>query len=262
MPKGRHGGKGKTGRDKSVANSVEEVSSEPSFVSLERTSPLLTLLFESKSAQHAALSRIEAFYESSLESQRYLTLEEAKQERLCQHYEAFNFPIDIVEKWLQCMQKRHGSPPTNEDQERPIAPWWKDYCNAHEYHLLHYLMQLGLFQEDTQKAEGGSPIYLVSTLSTKQGALQHERLHFLYYISAEYRDKVLIEYQSLSLKTRKIIETDLAMRKYSPAVYVDEFQAYISEDAGEFGKSIYQECLEIQLILKPLQRRLWKGLNL
>jgi hypothetical protein len=264
MPKGRHVGKAKK---TSVVKETENSAAGPSFRSLEKVSPLLTLLYDSKEAQHAALSRIEAFYEGNQDAQTYLTLDEAQQERLCQHYEAFNFPIGTVTKWLQCMKDRQAPVEAIEEEaiDTKVAPWWTDYCNAHENHLLDHLTQLGVFtavDESQDNPTTDTPIYLISTLSSKQAALQHERLHFLYYISAEYREKVHLEYQSLSTKSRKIIKNDLQMRKYSSSVWIDEFQAYISEDAGEFGKSIYAECQEIQSTLKPLQRRLWKDLNL
>lgn len=267
MPRGRHATKGTTRRATPVAGATEETSNAPFFRALNKTLPLLTLLFVSAQAQHAALSRIEAFYESHSGEKRYLTLDEAKQGRLCQHYEAFNFPLSTVVDWLRCMKQRHAPDDDRrdtQDSDSQAAPWWKVFCNIHEVHLLEHLATLGVLLEDEASLDGIAmdvPVYLISTLETKQAALQHERLHFLYYVSPRYGAQVQEEYQKLSAKTRKIIENDLTMRKYSPTVWLDEFQAYVSEDAGEFGKSIQEECRQVQSNLKALQRQLWKDLN-
>lgn len=268
MPKGRHGGKSKTSKKVTGINKqVEEDLSRPLFRILEEKDPcpLLTLLFETKTSQHAALSRIEAFYESTSDTKKYLSLDEGQKQRICQHYEAFNFPIKIVNEWLLCMKRAHPPSARVEEEdsgEQVDTAWWKSHCNDQEKHLLDLLVQLGAIdldeEDDEEVGDATCPVYLISTLSSKQPFLRHERLHFLYYISPEYRIKVQDEYRNLSVKTRKIIETDLSMRKYSSHVWIDEFQAYISESAFEFGKSIQEECQAIQATLLELQRQYWR----
>lgn len=269
MPKGRH--RGRTKSNKQLTSISSEINpnepTQPAFTSLGKTSPLLTLLFESKIAQHAALSRIEAFYESTRDTQVYLTLDQAKAERQCQHYEAFNFPIDAVGQWLASMEQKHypeGKASVENGKEDVTSSesdshWWKAHCNNQEYHLLTYLDTLGVFEEDQSMV--APPIYLISTISSKQASLRHERLHFLYYISPSYRNIVKEQYDSLSTKSLKIIENDLAMRKYSSHVWIDEFQAYVSEDAGEFGNSVKQDCQEISQTLRNHQAKILNELN-
>jgi hypothetical protein len=276
MPKGRHAVQSKVKKAGSSATTKEEVlDAPPGFVSHENTRSLLTLLFDTKEAQHSALSRIEAFYESSQNSQRYLTLAEAKEHRQCEHYEAYNFPLVIVRTWLNSMEKVHypdGRPSSgrvkddeeDEDENVEKTQWWKAHCSVQEIHLLAFLDSLDLLEEPNSidpTSTSTSPVYLISTLSSKQASLRHERLHFLYYISPTYRKKVEEEFESLSSKARKIVERDLTMRKYSPQVWIDEFQAYVSEDAGEFGNSVKQECQDISQSLQMYQREIWKGLQ-
>lgn len=70
------------------------------------STPLLTLHFTSSSIQHATLSRIEAFYEGKPPlRERYLDLEQARREKLCRNYQAFNFPLGVVDRWLQGMKE-------------------------------------------------------------------------------------------------------------------------------------------------------------
>lgn len=244
------------------------------FTALEGTSPLLlTLLFDTKAGQHAALARIEGFYESTQDAQLYLTLEQARERRQCQHYEAFNFPLTTVRKWLGCMAEAHGmegqhaqeGDPGGSAEDGSGVKWWKAYCNEQEAQLLDHLDNLGALTQFDSDVNNTShaPEYLISVLSSQRAAaLRHEQLHFLYHISPSYRAQVQDEHRSLSAKARKIIERDLTMRKYSAHVWVDEFQAYISQDAGEFGSSIRDECQAISQSLRRYQQPLIRQFGL
>jgi hypothetical protein len=230
-------------------------------------------LFETKTAQHAALSRIEAYYESSQDTRNYLTLDQARLARQCQNYEAFNFPIDVVKRWLAGMEEVHcpdGKPASQEgDEDRDLlrspsreTHWWYPFCNDQERCLLSYLNRLGILDDvSTSEKVNKAPVYLISTLQDQQSSLRHERLHFLYFFSEEYRTQVKLVYETLSSRALRIIQQDLTMRKYSPDVWVDEFQAYISEDAGEFGSSVKAECQGISQTLRQYQTRLWNEIN-
>lgn len=236
---------------------------------------LVTLLFDAKSAQHNALSRIEAFYESPAQGeQRYVDVEAAKAQRQCPNYEAFNFPMHAVRAWLYQMRVAHGvdaHKPEEETQHQTTdvardargddGPWWRAYCNREESQVLSYLEACGCLR-DEEKAEHAStptPVYLISTLSSQQASsLPHEQLHFLYHIAPSYRSIVQRHYDSLQAKTQRIIENDLRMRGYAQHVWLDEFQAYVSLDAGEFGKKAVEECGPIRLALIQVQKTLLK----
>ncbi|UZJ56948.1 hypothetical protein CBS101457_006268 [Exobasidium rhododendri] len=286
MPKGRHGTRSKVSQNSLKDGSKFEQPNLPesataaaaaaaSFTVLDGKTPLLlTLLFETKIAQHAALSRIEAFYESTRDEQKYLTLEQAKRSRLCQNYEAFNFPIAVVVKWLSKLQQSHcpdGKPEANTlDTDGTLSGpdlekfhWWEPYCNQEERRLLDHLAKLGVLAEsnDSERGAIAAPVYLISALASQVSSLRHERLHFLYFVSADYREKVQREYETLSAKSLRIIQRDLVLRKYAPHVWVDEFQAYVSEDAGEFGSSIRLECQVIGRALQRYQAKLWNDLD-
>jgi hypothetical protein len=233
-------------------------------------SPLLmTLLFDEKAVQHAAMSRIEAFYEANKESERqYLTLEQAKERRICLNYEAFNCPITCVVQWLNAMKTYHESVDgCLSASQLDDQPFWAPYVNECEAFLLQHLIDRQCVAFDEEIAglfvlpSASSPRYMVTALTSQAHAsLAHEQLHFLHFVSPDYREQVRISYETLTSKTRKIIETDLALRKYAEHVWSDEFQAYISEDAGEFGAKTLAECAPIRTRLRSLQHRLWREL--
>lgn len=272
---------------------------------------LVTLAFRSKAAQHAALARVEAFYESAAQTKEYVDLKQAASQRQCSNYEAFNVPISTVRNWLQAMRLATRPPcaegaalleadiaaiqleseedaasgsnrlPTETEfsaSSAGEAAWWTPHCSHEEVELLRYLDELGCFaaarvDDNPSDSRSGSsthlaagagehaPVYLVSVLASQQAAsLAHEQLHFLYHVSADYRAAVLEWYASLLPKTRRIIETDLAMRKYAPHVWPDEFQAYVSLHLGEFGAKTRDECVPIRVDLLRRQRALWSAL--
>lgn len=59
-----------------------------------------------------------------------------------------------------------------------------------------------------------------------------------------------------------VISNDLLMRDYEDRVWVDEFQAYVTENSGEFGKKVRTECEEAAIVLREAQTQAWKDLNL
>ena len=279
MVKGRHGKPQpkKGGFGSVLANRPTVTSDEPIFTRAPEAhctdSPLLlTLLFRDKASQHSALARIEAFYESNtVEGNQYLTIDQAKSQKLCPNYEAFNFPISAVNEWLLQMKKCKDSmfafPPQDEKEsidEIIAEQWWKVHCNEEEVKLLSYLDTMGCLEDLTTNSDftsksSNAPQYLISSLASQAtSSLPHERLHFLYFASKEYRDFVENMYKSLSNKTRKIIEIDLGMRGYAKHVWQDEFQAYVSLNAAEFGNSTKQECTSLKQDLQEKQLLIWK----
>lgn len=289
MVKGRHGKPQpkKGGFGNALSNKPKIISDEPIFTRAQQQSDLdahftdspllLTLLFRDKASQHYALARIEAFYESSaVEGNQYLTIDQAKSQKLCPNYEAFNFPISAVNEWLLQMKKCHFNdsifavPPQDEmssTDETIVEQWWQVHCNEEEVELLRFLDSMGCLEDPTVNSDSTSkptnaPQYLITSLTSQAtSSLPHERLHFLYFASKEYRDYVENMYASLSNKTRKIIEIDLGMRGYAKHVWQDEFQAYVSLNAAEFGNSTKQECTSLKQELQEKQSLIWKQVN-
>lgn len=279
MPKGRRGSAPVRKKKPAGANEgdvAEAHEEEPSFTSTSN-GPLLTLLFRSARAQHDALARVESYYESAAsvsesgDKKRYLTLEEARQAKQCRNYEAFNLPIDVVRTWLaemrtveQQQQQQHSS-----DIETDDGEWWRHFCNPAESALLSHLASLGCIQDEgeEQKKEGGeggegqkqAPTYLISALASQATAsLAHESLHALYFLHPTYRDEVGRLYdEEIPRKVQSIIEHDLSMRGYDRRVWLDEFQAYVSNDAAEFGAKPREACAEVRSRLREIQRLCW-----
>ncbi|GAC96192.1 predicted enhancer of mRNA [Pseudozyma hubeiensis SY62] len=227
--------------------------------------PVLTLLFPTAAIQHSALARMEAFYESDSNAKQYLSLQEAADERICRNYQGFNFPLrQGVHEWLDAMFEA-----TNSDEE--LSKWWIPHCSAEENQLLEVLVTLGAISpyegaSSRNDAESGSISYIISCVASQaHSTLPHELLHALYFLSAPYRSFVTRQWDSLSAASKKVIETDLGLRKYSPSVFQDEFQAYLAEGLGtekEFGNKPAAECQDIAVQLREHVAKEWKKLGM
>lgn len=69
-------------------------------------------------------------------------------------------------------------------------------------------------------------------------ALQHEIAHGLFYLHPEYKREMVRLVKALDPKIRKSINETLKKLGYTPKVYVDETQAYMSTGLTEaFGKA-------------------------
>ena len=73
------------------------------FVALTQ-GPILTFVFRDVASQYEALARVETFYESEKHAGRYLSWDEARRERVCKGYQAFNLPLASVAAWLLAMR--------------------------------------------------------------------------------------------------------------------------------------------------------------
>ncbi|CDS82200.1 uncharacterized protein SPSC_03020 [Sporisorium scitamineum] len=228
--------------------------------------PVLTLLFPTAALQHAALARMEAFYESDSKAKSYLSLQQAADERICRNYQGFNFPIrQGVHEWLDAMFEA-----TDSDQDTP--KWWTPHCSSEENQLLDLLVSLNAISpyegaaSRSADAETSDVSYVISCVASQaHSTLPHELLHALYFLSPSYRSFVSRQYASLSSANKKVIETDLGMRKYSPSVFEDEFQAYLAEGLGtekEFGNKPAAECKDIAQQLRGQVTAEWKKLGL
>lgn len=251
---------------------VEDDSAGPSFEA-QLSPPLVTLLFSSKAKQHRALARIEAFYESAQSSRSYLALQEAKQAKLCQHYEAFNFPLSVVREWMEEMRSREMKGQIQQEDSdadkagQAQAQWWSSFVNTEETDLLALLHEQGALPA-SQPSPSPAPLsYLISTLLTQSTtSLPHERLHALYHLSAPYRSAVSSAYANLSRRTRKAMETDLGMmRGYGEKVWEDEWQAYVVHGEEEIGGGVAKgENGEARVRLREVamrEAREWLGVT-
>lgn len=226
----------------------------------QRHGPLIFLHFKTSQTQHHALARMEAFYESSSGAKTYISLQDPKTKLLCRNYEAFNMPILAIQEWLKAMQiseKVFNTTTQGNDNSCSIPGWWDPFTNPQESLLLDHLWSLGLLK--TPKGHAAST-YLISV--TDKSAIRHELLHALFFLHSGYREKVQKVWEGLSSKCRLVVSNDLLMRNYGEQVWVDEFQAYVSENAGEFGKKLKTECEEAGMVFREAQDEAWKELHL
>ncbi|PWN46736.1 hypothetical protein IE53DRAFT_336543 [Violaceomyces palustris] len=238
--------------------------------------PLITLLFASSASQHAALARVEAFYESSSNSKQYMDLKRAKEEKICNNYQGFNLPISAVREWfsklrshVQSAKGRGAGKEGEEGEEKKDVgddddDGWKAECNEEEVEFLEMLFDLGALgrEEGEVGSDDDKWKYIISTVAAQcLSTLPHERLHALYHLSERYRDLVSEQWSNLTKVTRKAIEQDLGMRKYSESVFQDEFQAYLAEGPrteAEFGNKCKQECKQVAEVLRSNVGQLWQ----
>ncbi|KAK0544042.1 enhancer of mRNA decapping [Tilletia horrida] len=168
--------------------------------------------------------------------------------------------------------------------------WWDSHCTVQERHLLRLLHSTGCLdhlpfgpshpsaasikdgeESDPQRAQTTTapapqevnpnpnqptPTYLISALSSQSFDLTHERLHALFHLSPTYAQRATELYHTqLSAKIRSAIEWDLSARGYRKEMYADEWQAYVSEDPGEFGGKAKAECAQLRVELLALQKK-------
>lgn len=244
-------------------NSVKQKKGQNNSVAvdfrLRRQGPLVLLHFKTPLTQHEALARMEAFYESKSEAKTYISLQDPKTKFLCRNYQAFNLPVCAIQEWLQAMQSSEKVFSSSQGNENlcSISGWWRPFTNSEESVILNQLWSLGLLKAP----KGHEPSsYLISV--TDKSAIHHELLHALFFLHSGYRDKAQEVWERLSSKCRMVVSNDLLMRDYGEHVWVDEFQAYVNENAGEFGKKVRAECEEAAKVLREAQTQAWKELNL
>lgn len=232
--------------------------SMPVTFQVQKHGPLILLHFTNPKTQHQALARMEAFYESKSEAKNYISLHDPKTEHLCRNYEAFNMPVCAIQEWLQAMKiAEHVSSSTQDTAKQfSTSGWWRPFTSSQESLLLTQLWTLGLFNMPKGCVASS---YLISV--TNKSAIHHELLHALFFFHPGYRDKVEGIWRGLSRKCRMRVSNDLSMRDYGEQVWVDEFQAYVSENAGEFGGKVSAECNGAGIVLREAQAQAWEELN-
>ena len=227
------------------------------FVALTQ-GPILTFVFRDVASQYEALARVETFYESEKHAGRYLSWDEARRERVCKGYQAFNLPLASVAAWLLAM--RTCVPCEESDNEKPF---WYAHCSEQERDVLHRLKEHGVLDEDGTLLSTTPCTYLISATATHtEISLAHERLHALYFLSPSYRALLTSLWDTMPRAIASAIECDLEMRGYKPSVWQDEMGAYLGvrttakgrrhDPCHEFGNKCAATCAEIRVLL--LQR--------
>ncbi|KAJ3042837.1 hypothetical protein HK097_001891 [Rhizophlyctis rosea] len=107
-------------------------------------------------------------------------------------------------------------------------------------------------QDSSTTAPLSQPLYLIAHLQTDKSTLLHEYAHAHYHLNPSYRAECHRLWDSLDDSTRQIISKELAFRNYREDVVVDEFQAYVVEGPGEFGKKVVGRLDEVHRILRKL----------
>jgi len=123
-------------------------------------------------------------------------------------WNGFNIPGDTINKVCQL-----GLPDQNPYDKEMLLAWNK--CNS--------------------KANG-EPFYIIGVVRGNK-ALNHEIAHGLFYLNKEYKKETVRLVKELPTSIRKTINDGLKKLGYTPKVYVDETQAYMSTGLSEaFGK--------------------------
>ncbi|KAF3767135.1 hypothetical protein M406DRAFT_328235 [Cryphonectria parasitica EP155] len=226
----------------------------------QQLGPLIILRFHSPKAQHQALARLEAFYESKDAVGTYISLANPQTRRLCPNYKAFNLPTSAIYDWLVAMRTAElgASQSIAGKFEAAFQGWWGPFVNTEESRLLAHLAQAGCFGR--LSARGEVPSYLISV--SEQSAILHEALHALYFLHSDYRDRAQEVWDRLSKRCQLTIQQGMVLRGYGSHVWVDEFQAYVSENVGEFGNKTKEECTEVKKLLLSAQEVAWKELGM
>lgn len=245
-----------------------------SFVAHVR-GPVLTLVFRDTASQYESLARIETFYESEKHAGKYMTWDDARRERVCKGYEAFNFPLRTVSEWLTCMQESvcEGEKVLTVDDKEATgeeSPFWVTQCSSEEQALLAYLMDAGVLDKHGTLAPTSARTYVISAVITCiDTALAHERLHALYFFSPTYRALLKSLWEGMPKPIATAVESDLKMRGYASSVWLDELGAYLGvrlcaksrrdDPVNEFGNKSAPTCAEIRHVLLQQIPRCWKS---
>ncbi len=230
---------------------------------------------------------MEAFYEGE-QTARYLNLEEARTQRLCSNYQAFNLPVSAVLCWLEAMR---------EASTGEAEPYWAVETNDWERALLWHLQREGVAIPGVPPAEDvTAPAYVVSTCSSEESSLAHERQHALYHLHPGYahacrqlfpvtgkmlaavgrQEEPISTEESVGWPSSQPIPPQHSpaiaqaiayelgkLRGYHPRVWTDEWQAYLSVplkclDEAEFGNKAKDEVRQAAALLREWSQRAWQ----
>ncbi|RKP04042.1 hypothetical protein CXG81DRAFT_8747 [Caulochytrium protostelioides] len=95
-----------------------------------------------------------------------------------------------------------------------------------------------------------SPVdYVVAAIGQDRSSFLHEYAHAVYYLNPSYAEAASDAYAALPSDLRAAVEKELAFRNYAPAMFADEWQAYLQEGLADYGKKWVA-------LLQPFQQRL------
>jgi hypothetical protein len=103
-------------------------------------------------------------------------------------------------------------------------------------------------------ADNRAKFYIIGTIKGSH-ALNHEVAHGYFYLYPEYKKEMTKLVKALPAHIRKEFNTVLKNLGYTPKVYVDETQAYMSTDVNSsFGIDCKEECKPLVKVFK----KFWK----
>ena len=90
----------------------------------------------------------------------------------------------------------------------------------------------------SHKSISFSSLYIIATTRSEMHHLTHELRHVLYFFDSKYRTLVHQVWNDLDTSIQTKITSELMGWGYAERVWIDEFQAYVSEDSNCFGKKL------------------------
>ncbi|KAJ3109016.1 hypothetical protein HDU96_007352 [Phlyctochytrium bullatum] len=179
---------------------------------------VMILLYSDVSSLQQALGRPHVYYEGGT---------------LKGPLKGINFPVDTFRSWKDLPQTGSLTPAEEFVNKLIFGNEWR---------------QLPSQPQTPSKP----PIYLIATLASDASSILHEWAHARFHLDTAYYEACLAAFQNLDDAPKVAIEKELAMWNYQPSVFVDEFQAYVVEDATSFGKRWEPMLRPIHLQLKAL----------
>jgi hypothetical protein len=82
--------------------------------------------------------------------------------------------------------------------------------------------------------------YIIAALKGQATCMQHELAHALYYLDKDFKDKALELVLSMPPETRNQMHTVLGGMGYTPEVFDDEIQAYLSTSDKKYLKEQFK----------------------
>lgn len=104
---------------------------------------------------------------------------------------------------------------------------------------------------------GGNPFYIIGAVKGKKNALKHEIAHAFFTLYPEYKSGMTQLVKELDPSIRQKLNGGLKKLGYTPKVYIDEIQAYLSTGISpSFGVGkLSNECKPFQKFFKDFSRK-------
>ena len=211
---------------------------------------LYLLTFETQYELCMSFVRMQEFYESPKFRNKYFTLEEFMDYWAKEYghgafdyparWNGFNLPSNAIEKWYQKIydQKNHDTWGGYREREKVIVE-----------------AITSLYEKDYGKPVWGKRpkkyyvigIHKGSSEEVKQGVIDHETAHALYYLYPKYRKMTNALLDGIPKRDYKSAASDLTIMGYGNNVIKDEMQAYFSTNKGKNpfeGRASFAKNLE------------------